>query len=308
MIKGSIITIGITAFNEGPFLEKALKSVLNQSCKDWEGVFILDGGSNEMTKSFFNKFNHHKFRKYNFLENQGPAFTRAKAIELCKTEWYYHLDGDDLLPENSLKLILKAINNNPKAQYIFGNCEHFSKNNSIIRKPIKDVEKLCFGPLFNATSPIKKDFFYDLGGYDSNRNVQIHFDWDFWLTVFENKKIGFQINETIYNRRNRSNNYGNSKIHLGPSSIEYLINKHSKYFINKIRRDRARYNIFEKLARYYKAQGDRNLAYQWAKKAVEIGDFHKGLENIFNEREMSATRYKLRRFFRCFYILIDKYA
>ena len=307
MKKKPHITIGITAFNEGPHLENALKSVLNQNCKDWEGVLILDGGYNKGTKLFFDKFNHHKFKKYNFPKNQGPALTRAKAIELCDTDWYYHLDGDDLLPEDSIKLIVKAINDNPKAQYIFGNCEHFSKNNSSIRKPIKDIEKLCFGPLFNATAPIKKDLFYDLGGYDSNENVQIHFDWDFWITVFEKKNIGFQINKTLYKRRNRLNNYGNLKIHEAQASIEYLINKHSKYFFNKIRRDKARYNVFEKLARHYKAQGKRNLAYHFAKKAIKIGTLHEGLINIFKENEMSFLRYKLRRLSRYVFICINKY-
>jgi hypothetical protein len=111
----------------------------------------------------------------------------------------------------------------------------------------------------------------------------------------------------LYKRRNRLNNYGKLKIHETQVSIEYLINKHSKYFFNKIRKDRARYNVFEKLARFYKAQGKRNLAYRFAKKAIKIGTLHEGLINIFKENEMSFLRYKLRRLSRYIFICINKY-
>ena len=308
MNKNPIITIGITAFNDWKYLNKAIESVIKQTCSNWKGVLVLDGGCDIKTKKIFEKFDHSNFKKYSFTKNQGPPKTREKAIELCETEWYYHLDGDDLLPSNSIKLIIKAINDNPNADFIYGNCEHFSRSKTMMRKPIEDTEYLSYGPLFNTQSPIKKSLFYRLQGFDKNKDLIMNFDWDFWITVFENKIKGARVDTSIYIRRNRKNNIGNRKMHLGPRSVDYIVKKHPVFFNTTKRINLAKFNVYEKLARYYKAQGNRNLAYQWAKKAVEIGDSHEGLENIFIENDMFIIRYKLRRFFRRFYILINKYS
>ena len=40
---------------------------------------------------------------------------------MTKTEWYYQLDGDDLLPKNSVDDIILTIKNNPDALLSFLN-------------------------------------------------------------------------------------------------------------------------------------------------------------------------------------------
>ena len=109
-----------------------------------------------MHSSFFKFYTAFTFQKYAFKKNQGPFGTRAKAIELSETEWYYQLDGDDLLPLNAISNILDEIEKNPEAEFIYGNCDHFSHNTSFIKTPIEDPEALCIKPLFTAHSPIKK--------------------------------------------------------------------------------------------------------------------------------------------------------
>ena len=301
------ITIGITAYNDWKYLEKAIQSVLDQTSNEWTGVLVLDGGCDYKTQSIFESFDHYKFKKYSFNDNQGPPKTREKAIELCETKWYFHLDGDDLLPPESIKYIVQAIKQNPDINFIYGNCEHFSDDINNMRKPIDDFEDLCLGPLFNTQSPIKKSLYYHLGGFDYNEDLVMNFDWDFWLTVFEKNIKGFQLNNTLYKRRNRVNNIGNRKMSLGPISVDYIIKKHPIFFNSIERKNRAKYNIYEKIARNYKAKGKRKLAYHWAKEAAIIGPIHEGLENIFKEEKMSPLRYLIRRFSRRFFIFKKKY-
>ena len=82
-----------------------MRSLLDQDTDHWLGIIVLDGGADKETVHIFQEFEHPKFQKYAFNENKGPYGTRAKAIELSKTEWYYQLDGDDLLPKDAIKLI-----------------------------------------------------------------------------------------------------------------------------------------------------------------------------------------------------------
>ena len=79
------ISVGITAFNCAKYLHDAINSVLDQNTDHWSGILILDGGGDWETKRIFKKFDHPKFQKNAFNENQGPYGTRAKAIKLLET-------------------------------------------------------------------------------------------------------------------------------------------------------------------------------------------------------------------------------
>ena len=178
------ITIGITGYNSGVLLQKAIDSVINQSSNSWECFLILDGGCDKISKKIFDNLNHPKFEKHNFKINRGPFVTRTKAIELANTEWYVHLDGDDLLPENAVGDILKSIKNNPDAEFIYGNCLYFDDKHLVLRKPKLFVDALAYGPLFTGHSPIKISLFKRLGGYC--KELHINADWDFWISIYEN--------------------------------------------------------------------------------------------------------------------------
>ena len=291
---GTAITVGITAFNCHKYLQDAIFSVINQSSKDWRGILILDGGADKQTIKVFQEFNHSKFKKYAFSDNQGPYGTRSKAINLSTTEWYYQLDGDDLLPPHAINDVLEIIRGNPKAEYIYGNCEHFSPGKSTIRSPAKNSEVLCFRPLFNAQSPIKKSLYGLVGGY--SKELFINADWDFWLSVYEKDISGVYTDNLLYRRRHRGNNVGMKYMHLRPTIVEAIIKRHPIYFHNEKRKKKARYFVFQKLARYYKSIGKRNEAAQYARESLNYGESIPVFETIFREEKMSLIRYLIRRF------------
>ena len=57
------ITIGITAYNEGQYLQEAWDSVANQCDEFWEAIMILDGGSDLETEKVFDDISHPSLRK-----------------------------------------------------------------------------------------------------------------------------------------------------------------------------------------------------------------------------------------------------
>jgi len=271
----------------------AINSVLFQSVDNWNAVLVLDGKTDKPTRKLFENFEHPKFQKYTFKENHGAFGTRAKAIEMSKTDWYFQLDSDDLLPPNAIKDILVTINNNPEAEFIYGNCEYFSRNKRYIKYPSLNIENLVKGPLFNAVSPININMFKRLGGFSSE--LFINADWDFWLSVFENKICGHYTNTLLYSRRNRIDNVGSNYIDLRPEIIRLIIKRHPIYFNTIQRRNNAKFNIYEKMARYYKAIGLRKKAAKYATEALKYTQDSHIFDTIFEEKEMSPIRYFFRR-------------
>ncbi len=203
------------------------------------------------------------------------------------------MDGDDLLPNSTVKIILETIKKNPDAEFIYGNCLYFNDKYLELRKPNQSIDALAYGPLFQGVSPIKISLFKKLGGYC--KDLHINADWDFWISVYENNIKGYYVDKPIYKRRYRKSNIGSEFLHLKPQIIKLIIKRHSKFFANEKRKRLVWFNYYEKLARHYKSLGKRLKAYECAKKAMEYGEEIPVFKTIFEEQKMSSLRYTLRR-------------
>jgi len=288
------ITIGITAFNEGALLLEAWDSVLNQNTDEWKAVMVLDGGGDKKTRKYFETIIHPKLIKFSYSSNQGIYPCRTKAIELADTEWYFHLDADDLLPPKAIELVIKKINNNPNMEFLAGTCKSFDLGPEKIIYPQNNPEILCTIPLFLPQSPITKTLFEKMGGYYIPDHF-LHCDWDFWLSVHENNIIGDEINEVIYLYRRRNNSVTSKNFDSLCKAIECIISRHPSFFHSEERKQRARSNNYEKMARYYRTTADRKLAKKYADFALEQGNTAPILKSIKQEYEMSKLRYIIRR-------------
>ena len=288
------ITIGITAFNEGRLLSEAWESVLNQSTNNWKAVLILDGGADNKTKKIFENINHFNLTKFSFCNNEGAYVCRTKAIEMSNTNWYFHLDADDRLPSNSIQLVIKNIQNNSGAEFIAGASKHFSMAPDQIVYPTSDPELLAITPLFFPQAPIKKELFNKIGGFHIP-DYFFHADWDFWLSVYEKKIVGHSTNDIIYERRRRNNSLTWQNLHNLEKCLELIISRHTLFFNVNDRKQKARYDLYEKLARHYKSLGQRYKAAENATKALNYGGEEIIFKAIFQEHKMSYFRYLLRR-------------
>ena len=296
------ITIGVTAYKDSDYLEMAINSVLNQTSSNWNGVLVLDGGSDQKTKKIFDEFKHPKFQKYELLENKGPYGTRAKAIELSGTEWYYQLDGDDILPSNAICDVISAIENNLGVDYVYGDCLHFDCKKSFIKKPSDDIEKLCYSLQINGVSPIKVRLFEKIGGFAPE--LYNNADWDFWISAYEIGAVGVKINKIIYHRRLRHGNVGSIYFEDKPDNLEKIIIRHPQFF-NVKRKTNARYKVNELLARHFRSNGNREKAYTYAKKTEEYGILTATLLEIIREYKMNWLRFLVRKIARRMNIFID---
>ena len=287
------ISVGITAYKNSKYLIEALDSLINQSTDNWECIFVLDKGADKNTQKIFNKFDHPKFIKYKCETHKGAEQARHEAIKLSSSKWFFQLDSDDKIPRNALSEILKTINENPKAEFIYGPTMHFSSNHSYVIPPSNDPEVLTSSALFSAIMPIKIDMYYRVGGYAKELKY-FAADWDFWLTVYEKKIVGAETGQILYHRRNHDNNVISRNISRWPEVIDIIIKRHPIYFCNNERKRKALYYVYEKLARHYRTARERKKAATFAKIALVNGESTTTLEEILKEYKMSNFRYALR--------------
>lgn len=109
-----MITVVIPAYNLEKYIGDCLKSIYEQSYKDYE-VVIINDGSQDKTQYVVEEFVRHNrlsnFYLYNII-NSGVTAARKEGVNKSHGEWIVFVDGDDLLPPNALDNYVKAISNN----------------------------------------------------------------------------------------------------------------------------------------------------------------------------------------------------
>lgn len=110
---GTLISVIIPVFNAERFLIRAIDSVLEQSHTNFE-LILSNDGSTDRSAEICNQYASNDRRVIVIHEkNGGPAAARNRAIAICKGEFIFFLDADDLvLPDALANLVNHQKENN----------------------------------------------------------------------------------------------------------------------------------------------------------------------------------------------------
>src|SRR5690242_13613322 len=85
----------VPVFNRAPVLERALRSVLAQSCQDFE-IVVVDDGSTDNVRAVLDKLRDPRIR-YLRQDNQGGGMARNTGINAATGRFIAPLGSDDAL-------------------------------------------------------------------------------------------------------------------------------------------------------------------------------------------------------------------
>ena len=111
----SIITV---VKNNEIYLEETIRSVLNQSYKNFEYI-IIDGKSQDNSIEIIKKFSH-KITRWISERDKGIYYAFNKGLKMCSGNYICIVNSDDVLKKNALKIIHKYIKKFPDIDFIFG--------------------------------------------------------------------------------------------------------------------------------------------------------------------------------------------
>jgi glycosyltransferase involved in cell wall biosynthesis len=103
-----LVSIIIPTFNRAGIISKAIKSVLNQTYKNWELIIIDDGSvdnTKEVVKSYSSKYKNKI--KYYYKKNGGVCSARNFGIQKANGEYISLLDSDDEYKPRRIEIQLK---------------------------------------------------------------------------------------------------------------------------------------------------------------------------------------------------------
>lgn len=88
------ITVVTPVFNGEQTILKSIRSLQNQTFKNWCCIIVNDG-STDNTKSILDNLNDERFNIVHFDKNMGRPIARQRALELVTTKYMCMLDSDD---------------------------------------------------------------------------------------------------------------------------------------------------------------------------------------------------------------------
>ena len=133
-----MFSIIIPAYNSQDYLEKGVKSVINQTYDNLE-IVLVDDGSKDNTLKICNKFAEIDNRvKVIHQENGGHTSARNTGLLNSTGEYVIFLDSDDWLDIDALEIFYKDICNKHPDIIVFSVCQNTNDSSKILPNLIPD--------------------------------------------------------------------------------------------------------------------------------------------------------------------------
>jgi len=177
--------------NRPGFLPRALKSIADQTYKDYEIIVTQDGGESVGPIISDARSQGVPVRLVVSAESKGPSHARNLALKISRGRWIAYLDDDDLYYPDHLQVLVEALeNSNMKIAYTNSNLviEAF-ENGELAVKSCELAMSNDFkdGVLLydNITPPLNvmhaRSCYEIVGGLDES--LIVHEDWEYWLRL-----------------------------------------------------------------------------------------------------------------------------
>lgn len=180
-------TLIIPSFNQGQYLEEAIRSVLLQGYPDLE-LIVIDGGSSDNSVEVIHKYE--PWIAYWVSErDRGQSHAINKGVERATGELINWVNSDDWLEEHALFRVASRFAEAPETDILFGDCHLVYPGVKTVRYRAVDFDPVDFTSRISIHQPgtfWRTRLFREAGPLDET----LHFcmDYDFWARIVFNHR------------------------------------------------------------------------------------------------------------------------
>ncbi len=187
-----LVSIIIPSFNRAALLKRAIKSVQNQTYKNWE-IIIVDNFSNDETDLIIEPLLSDKIKIKKINNNGVIAKSRNVGIDNARGEYIAFLDSDDWWRSTKLELVLKEFEKYKKIDLIYHNCyliyenkKKFSRCRMLYNNQYQDLI-INGNTIITSSVIVKKDCLKQVNLFSQDENKIGWEDYDLWLKIAKKK-------------------------------------------------------------------------------------------------------------------------
>ncbi len=199
------ISIIIPCYNCENWLERSLNSLINQTCDNFEIIFIDDGSkdnSSETAKKILSKSNiQHKIIK---KKNEGVSVARNIGIENSSGEILYFLDSDDYVEDTLCETIINTMEKNDvdiiffkyKSKKKFAD---YNKYNVVMDSKTMLIDLLHYKFMYHICAFAVKKSVITKNNIKFTEGARYGEDHEFIIKALCNSSKGIVLNKVLFN-------------------------------------------------------------------------------------------------------------
>lgn len=194
-----LVSVIIPTYNRKDIVLEAIKSVLNQTVKNFE-VIVVDDGSTDGTKEYLESLNLPI--KIISKKNGGVASARNEGIKFAQRKYVAFLDSDDSWLPDKLSVQVAYLEVHPEIPLVYTD-EYIEVNGEVLpktrfqRADVGDDIKNNFllsgfvqrTPIHTSAVMVRKSVLEEVGYF--NETLKIHEDSELWNRISMKYKFGY---------------------------------------------------------------------------------------------------------------------
>lgn len=194
-----LVSVIIPCYNDGQYLDDAIRSVFNQTETSFEVIVVDDGSTDDETIEILENLAWSRTRVIH-QENRGLSAARNTGMSSAKGEYVVPLDADDELEPRFIETLAAALADRPNAAFAACRAVLFGDINAVwIPRPYNAYQLLLSNSVVGCVL-LRKSAYEDVSGYDEalrNGNE----DWDLWIRLMERGWDQVEVPEFLFRYR-----------------------------------------------------------------------------------------------------------
>lgn len=193
-----LISVVIPTYNRAHCIERAIRSVLDQTYSELE-LLIIDDGSTDDTEKVVKAIQDDRLQYICLKKNSGACMARNVGVQYAKGDIIAFQDSDDCWYADKLEKQMGYWAEHPECNMIYSAYMLKRGNGKDVRVPYAETWGNLEGNIFNTllvnntvgtpTILFRKASFLDAGGFDER--MECLEDWDFAIRFAEKNRIGY---------------------------------------------------------------------------------------------------------------------
>lgn len=165
--------------------KKCLKSLMEQSLKDWEGIVVFDGEDKD-AEAIVDSLGCKKFRKLT-IGHGGVQRARNEGAKLAKGEYLCMWDCDCVIEPDASTAWVNVFEKNKDIGFVYSGYKFLDEKGGINSEAFDPWTLKC-GNYISTNFPMRRELFPGMD--ESLKSLQ---DWDMWLTIVGRGAKGYFI-------------------------------------------------------------------------------------------------------------------
>jgi len=228
------ISVIIPCYNDGIFLKETISKLKLQTFKDFEIIIVDDGSTDSYTLDVFIQLKEEEQIKIYRTANQRMSAARNFGIEKAHAELIVTLDADDYFDKSFFQKALNILNKDKNIAVVSCYIQNFGLNKNLFKPRGGNIYNFLFSNQCAMCAMFRKSVWNEVGKFDEQMKLGYE-DWEFFIRVTANGYDIKIIPEVLFfYRQTKKSTLKNDTIPNEKEIVEYIIDKHSELYKNKL--------------------------------------------------------------------------